>query len=229
MLLYVGRFFFFFKQKTAYEIYQCDWSSDVCSSDLICSRRLTRSSRTQASCTRSSSSPSSALSSRPARRRRRDFWTRLQSMAGGSGGECGKLIGASTHLLFWGICDLPTSLRTRPGTDKQHEGSSRWSPDPGSVTGLQLDHSCPVVPAVDRRCTRSAASSGNGRVIRLLYGVEMAASDRPHSGSLLKLILTCKLLPYNHLRNPARAGYMHRRQSITDRSCAVRSSSTARP
>ena len=28
-------FFFFFKQKTAYEIYQCDWSSDVCSSDLI--------------------------------------------------------------------------------------------------------------------------------------------------------------------------------------------------
>ena len=28
-------FFFFFKQKTAYEIYQCDWSSDVCSSDLL--------------------------------------------------------------------------------------------------------------------------------------------------------------------------------------------------
>ena len=28
--------FFFFKQKTAYEIYQCDWSSDVCSSDLMC-------------------------------------------------------------------------------------------------------------------------------------------------------------------------------------------------
>ena len=29
--------FFFFKQKTAYEIYQCDWSSDVCSSDLLLS------------------------------------------------------------------------------------------------------------------------------------------------------------------------------------------------
>ena len=29
------KFFFFFKQKTAYEIYQCDWSSDVCSSDLV--------------------------------------------------------------------------------------------------------------------------------------------------------------------------------------------------
>src|SRR5213596_1752563 len=29
------RFFFFFKQKTAYEIRPCDWSSDVCSSDLM--------------------------------------------------------------------------------------------------------------------------------------------------------------------------------------------------
>ena len=28
-------FFCFFKQKTAYEIKECDWSSDVCSSDLI--------------------------------------------------------------------------------------------------------------------------------------------------------------------------------------------------
>mgnify|MGYP006974205424 CR=1 FL=1 len=28
-------FFFFFKQKTAYEIRNCDWSSDVCSSDLF--------------------------------------------------------------------------------------------------------------------------------------------------------------------------------------------------
>ena len=27
--------FFFFKQKTAYEVRNCDWSSDVCSSDLL--------------------------------------------------------------------------------------------------------------------------------------------------------------------------------------------------
>src|SRR5881397_4087360 len=27
--------FFFLKQKTAYEMAQCDWSSDVCSSDLL--------------------------------------------------------------------------------------------------------------------------------------------------------------------------------------------------
>src|SRR5213075_3520648 len=30
--------FFFFKQKTAYEITRRDWSSDVCSSDLRCVR-----------------------------------------------------------------------------------------------------------------------------------------------------------------------------------------------
>src|ERR1051326_7922192 len=32
--------FFFFKQKTAYEIKECDWSSDVCSSDLCFERDL---------------------------------------------------------------------------------------------------------------------------------------------------------------------------------------------
>ena len=32
--------FFFFKQKTAYEIKECDWSSDVCSSDLEMSSAL---------------------------------------------------------------------------------------------------------------------------------------------------------------------------------------------
>ena len=40
--LYVLFFFFFFKQKTAYEIYQCDWSSDVCSSDLTSGRPAER-------------------------------------------------------------------------------------------------------------------------------------------------------------------------------------------
>jgi hypothetical protein len=33
--------FFFFKQKTAYEIQRCDWSSDVCSSDLGASGGVT--------------------------------------------------------------------------------------------------------------------------------------------------------------------------------------------
>src|SRR3546814_5238208 len=34
-LMYVERFLFFFKQKTAYEMRISDWSSDVCSSDLL--------------------------------------------------------------------------------------------------------------------------------------------------------------------------------------------------
>ncbi len=34
MELFTDRNVFFFKQKTAYEIKECDWSSDVCSSDL---------------------------------------------------------------------------------------------------------------------------------------------------------------------------------------------------
>ena len=32
--------FFFFKQKTAYEIKECDWSSDVCSSDLVTNKKI---------------------------------------------------------------------------------------------------------------------------------------------------------------------------------------------
>src|SRR3546814_987434 len=35
-------FFFFFKQKTAYEMRISDWSSDVCSSDLLDRRRESR-------------------------------------------------------------------------------------------------------------------------------------------------------------------------------------------
>src|SRR3546814_8992253 len=35
VLLRISFYFFFFKQKTAYEMRISDWSSDVCSSDLI--------------------------------------------------------------------------------------------------------------------------------------------------------------------------------------------------
>src|SRR3546814_16008558 len=38
VLVYFCDFFFFFKQKTAYEMRISDWSSDVCSSDLITAR-----------------------------------------------------------------------------------------------------------------------------------------------------------------------------------------------
>src|SRR3546814_7336117 len=43
-------FVFFFKQKTAYEMRISEWSSDVCSSDLAKSSRLTGSTATLASC-----------------------------------------------------------------------------------------------------------------------------------------------------------------------------------
>src|SRR3546814_1123049 len=39
-MLYIVYSFFFFKQKTAYEMRISDWSSDVCSSDLRIDRRL---------------------------------------------------------------------------------------------------------------------------------------------------------------------------------------------
>src|SRR3546814_2021852 len=37
--------FFFFKQKTAYEMRISDWSSDVCSSDLVARRQLGHAQR----------------------------------------------------------------------------------------------------------------------------------------------------------------------------------------
>src|SRR5213079_799890 len=47
-------FFFFFKQKTAYEITTGDWSSDVCSSDLTPSSTSTRNSTTSLAATAAS-------------------------------------------------------------------------------------------------------------------------------------------------------------------------------
>src|SRR3546814_6955819 len=58
--------FFFFKQKTAYEMRISDWSSDVCSSDLPTARPGRRA----------------AAAPGPARRRRHDR-SRLQPVAGG--------------------------------------------------------------------------------------------------------------------------------------------------
>src|SRR3546814_2724046 len=40
--IYVVFFFFFLKQKTAYEMRISDWSSDVCSSDLIANSEIFR-------------------------------------------------------------------------------------------------------------------------------------------------------------------------------------------
>src|SRR3546814_12871781 len=48
MCLFVQLLFFFFKQKTAYEMRISDWSSDVCSSDLTRILRVSASSVTAA-------------------------------------------------------------------------------------------------------------------------------------------------------------------------------------
>src|SRR5210317_597710 len=52
--------FFFFKQKTAYEISECDWSSDVCSSDPTLFRSDRKSTRLNSSHIQKSRMPPSA-------------------------------------------------------------------------------------------------------------------------------------------------------------------------
>ena len=47
----------FFKQKTAYEILTCDWSSDVCSSDLKESSVASKDSAREASSSAADNSP----------------------------------------------------------------------------------------------------------------------------------------------------------------------------
>src|SRR3546814_1288007 len=67
--------FFFFKQKTAYEMRISDWSSDVCSSDL---RRETRRSARSGGCRPATTAAASAApadrSRSPCRDTRRSRW-----------------------------------------------------------------------------------------------------------------------------------------------------------
>src|SRR3546814_9660004 len=63
--------FFFFKQKTAYDMRISDWSSDVCSSDLQGTAR--RAGEDRAGQARpSAGSPAATTAARPARRRLRE-------------------------------------------------------------------------------------------------------------------------------------------------------------
>src|SRR3546814_2085983 len=69
-MVYLRRvFFFFFKQKTAYELRISDWSSDVCSSDLVrgaaeCARNVARQHRIFAASVRLGGQRDSAAASR---------------------------------------------------------------------------------------------------------------------------------------------------------------------
>src|SRR3546814_13893033 len=55
MCLFCVLFFFFFKQKTAYEMRISDWSSDVCSSDLV--QRVTFNAITKDTVTKAMQAP----------------------------------------------------------------------------------------------------------------------------------------------------------------------------
>src|SRR3546814_4062796 len=63
-LLYVVLCFFFFKQKTAYEMRISDWSSDVCSSDLVLRQPRLPAAVAATSCSRMPPIASSAASIR---------------------------------------------------------------------------------------------------------------------------------------------------------------------
>src|SRR3546814_7355039 len=68
-------FFFFFKQKTAYEMRISDWSSDVCSSDLPPRSRLARAQRSDAGEPRRQRRPAQCRRLH-GRGRRRPLWRR---------------------------------------------------------------------------------------------------------------------------------------------------------
>src|SRR3546814_18291585 len=101
-------FFFFFKQKTAYELRISDWSSDVCSSDLPSVAGLPP---------RSPARPVESLA-RPDRRR--EPWRRA----------CAESIGErADRVVFVDIHARCRSEERRVGKECVSTCRSRWSPD----------------------------------------------------------------------------------------------------
>src|SRR3546814_12045486 len=103
-------FFFFFKQKTAYEVRISDWSSDVCSSDLS-HHRCRRRYRLRARHHREARRPRSARQSRSrpadaAGRDRRRLLESFQPAAGrldlraGNTSIWGNLVMTTTHIEY---------------------------------------------------------------------------------------------------------------------------------
>src|SRR3546814_1846328 len=85
----VSMLFFFFKQKTAYEMRISDWSSDVCSSDLA-SNECCRQAARPRDRGRGGPAGAAALQSREGklRRRRGDGWRAGRSEERRVGKEC---------------------------------------------------------------------------------------------------------------------------------------------
>src|SRR3546814_7855728 len=92
--------FFFFKQKTAYEMRISDWSSDVCSSDL----------------------PPPPRKKRKKRKKRLSFWSAKASRASAiSTSPCGLSVSARVS--------ARRSEERRVGKECVSTCRSRWSPD----------------------------------------------------------------------------------------------------
>src|SRR3546814_2632434 len=113
--MYVVRWclFFFFKQKTAYEMRISDWSSDVCSSDLACRRRERRHA---------------GLSRQHHPRLCRGCAAVSVADGGGGTGEAGQCAAALGHRSPRLAPALLRSEESRVGQESVSTCRSRWSP-----------------------------------------------------------------------------------------------------
>src|SRR3546814_1852343 len=124
-------FFFFFKQKTAYEMSMSDWSSDVCSSDLV--------PKMLVALAHGSNEPM-VIAPAPASIRLRAVESAVDTGAGGGGGggigagpgACSggyHLPSLATHQpgpWLWSL--IPRSEARRVGKECVGTGRSRWWP-----------------------------------------------------------------------------------------------------
>src|SRR3546814_1172853 len=93
-------FFFFFKQKTAYEMRISDWSSDVCSSDLVRREPDSRGAGRQAD--QRATDPEPAAHDDRARRAARTPGAMLEHSRGGTG--CAEPDRQDTHQIGRASC-----------------------------------------------------------------------------------------------------------------------------
>src|SRR3546814_15313666 len=116
--------FFFFKQKTAYEMRISDWSSDVCSSDLDATSALDRAALDR----RTLSERERARNKAQANYAMQILGEAVQSlmMVGGSSA----FNNANPACRYWRDFSMVRSEERRVGKECVSTCSSRWSPDP---------------------------------------------------------------------------------------------------
>src|SRR3546814_5078083 len=114
-MVHVCIFVFFFKQKTAYEMRISDWSSDVCSSDLVASRQVSGRTWSLHGCaTRCICKPSPPLSTSPGARAYYD---------------ARRADGHRHHQAFGPSATASRSEERRVGKECVSTCRTRWSPD----------------------------------------------------------------------------------------------------